>query len=51
MDGELTKATEVVISGSCIWIIGIHFQNLGNTEINIISVVRLRTEPDITTPA
>ena len=32
-------------------IIGIHFQNPGNTEMYIISVVRLRIGPDITTPA
>ena len=32
------------------WIIGFHFQNPGNTEMYIISVVRLRIRPDITTP-
>ena len=51
MDGELTKVEEVVISSSCMWNIGIHFQNPGNTEMYIISVVRLRIRPDITTPA
>ena len=51
MDGELTEATDVVISSSCMQIIGIHFQNPGNTEMYIISVVRLRIGPDIATPA
>ena len=51
MDRELTEATDAVISSSCMWIIGIHFQNPGNTEMYIISVVRLRVRPDITTAA
>ena len=51
MDGELTEAAGTVISSSCMQIIGIHFQNPGNTEMYIISVVRLRIRPDITTPA
>ena len=49
-DGQSTKAA-VVISSSCIWIIGIHFQNPGNTEMYKISVVRPRLRPDIATPA
>ena len=51
MDGESTEATDTVISSSYMQIIGIHFQNPGNTEMYIISVVRLRIGPDITTPA
>ena len=34
-----------VISSSCTRIIGNHFQNPGNTEMYIISVVRLRITP------
>ena len=48
---ESAEATDAVISSSCMWIIEIHFQNPGNTEMYIISVVRLRIRPDITTPA
>ena len=44
MEGDLTKAAEVVINSSCIQIIGIHFQNPGNTEMYIASVVRLRSD-------
>ena len=51
MDRELTEAKDAVISSSCMQIIGIHFQNPGNTEMYIISVVRLMIRPDITTPA
>ena len=29
--GEMTEAADAVISSSCMWIIGIHFQNPGNT--------------------
>ena len=47
---ESQKAAEIVISSSYIWIIGIHFQNPGNTEMYIISVVRLRIGLDIATP-
>ena len=49
MDGELTAA-DAVISSSCIQIIGIHIQNPGNTEMYIISLVRLKIRQDITTP-
>ena len=41
---ESTEATDISISSSCMWIIGIHFQNPGNTEMYIISVVRLRKD-------
>ena len=51
MDGESTQAADAVISISCMWIIGIHFQNPGNTKMYIISVVRLKIGPDIATPA
>ena len=51
MDGELTEAADAVISSSCMQIIGIHFQNPGNTEMYIISIVRLRIRADIATPA
>ena len=47
-DGEPTEATDATISSSCMWIIGIKLQNPGNTEMSIISIVRLRTGPDIT---
>ena len=50
MDRESTKAAEVVISSSYMQIIGIHFQNPGNKEMYIISIVRLRIRPDVTTP-
>ena len=50
-DRELTEAADAHISSSCMWIIGIHFQNPGNTEMYIISVLRLRIGPDFTTPA
>ena len=39
------QATDAVISSSCTRSIGNHFQNPGNTEMNIISVVRLRITP------
>ena len=45
------EAADAVISSSCMQIIGIHFQHLGNTEMYIISVVRLVIGPDITTSA
>ena len=51
MDRESTEAEDTVIISSCMWIIGIHLQNPGNREMYIISVVRLRIGPDITTPA
>ena len=51
MDGESTETTDAVIRSSCMQIIGIHFQNPGNTEMYIITVVRLRIRPDIATPA
>ena len=51
MDRESTEAADTVISSSCMQIIGIHFQNPGNTEMYIISVVRLSIRPDIATPA
>ena len=51
IDGQLTEAIDAVISSSCMLIIGIYFQNPRNTETYIISVVRLRIRPDITTPA
>ena len=48
MDGELTEATDAVISSSCMQIIVMYFQNPGNIEMYIISVVRLRIRPGIT---
>ena len=42
MDGESIEAADAVISSSCTRIIGNQFQNPGNTEMYIISVVRLR---------
>ena len=51
MDGESTEATDAVISSSCMQIIGMNFQNPGNTEMYIISVVRLRIRPVNATPA
>ena len=42
MDGELTEAADIVISSSCMQIIGIHFQNPEITEMYIMSVVRFR---------
>ena len=51
MDRELAEAADAAISSSCIQIIGIHLQNPGNTEMYIISVVRLRVGPDIAAPA
>ena len=51
MDRESTEAADAIISSSCTWIIGIHFQNPGNTEMYVISVVRLRIGPDIEPPA
>ena len=51
MGRELTEAPDAVISSSYMCIIGIHFQNPGNTEMYIISAVRLRIRPDFTTPA
>ena len=51
MGRELAEAADTVISSSYMQIIGIHFQNQENTEMYIISVVRLRIRPDITTPA
>ena len=47
-DRESTEATDAVISSSCMQIIGIHFQNPGNTEMYITSVVKIRIWPDIT---
>ena len=49
MDRELTEAADAVINTSCMQIIGIDFQNPGNTEMYVISVVRLRIRPDIAT--
>ena len=43
MDGESMQAADTVISSSCKRIIGKYFQNPGNTEMYIISAVRLRT--------
>ena len=51
MGGELTEATDAVISSYCMQIIGIHFQNPWITEMYILSVVRLRIRPDVTTLA
>ena len=48
---RVNKATDAVISSSCMWIIDFHFQNPGNTEMYIIPVVRLKIGPDTTTPA
>ena len=48
---ESWEATDAVISSSCMQVIVIYFQNPGNTDMYIISVVRLRIRPDIATPA
>ena len=42
MNGESMKAADMVISSSCTRIIGKYFQNPGNTEMHVTSVVRLR---------
>ena len=47
MDGELTEATDAVIRSSCMWIIGYHIQNPGNTIMYILFVVRLRIKPAV----
>ena len=39
------KATDAVICCSCKRIIGNYDQNPGNTEVHVISVVRLRLAP------
>ena len=39
------EATDAVVSGSCKRIIGKYFQNPGNTEMHVTSVVRLRFAP------
>ena len=51
MNRYLTEATDAIISSSYMWTIGTHFQNPGNTDMYIMSVVRLRIRPDIATPA
>ena len=50
MDRELTEATYAVIRSSCMWIIGYHIQNPGNTMMYILSVKRLRIEPAVAPP-
>ena len=39
------KATDAIISSSCTRFIGKYFQNQGNTEMHVTSVVRLRLAP------
>ena len=46
MDRESMEAADTVISSSCTRIIGNYFQNPGNTEIHVTSVVRLRIASD-----